>query len=367
MPASKNVTSELETTELEEVIMEQVFRARAPLRLGLAGGGTDVSPYSEASGGMVLNATIDLYAHAIIEPRNDGKVSFAAEDLNESLVLDSCTQLPLDNALPLYCGIYNRIVAQYSRDTPLSFNLTTFADAPPGSGLGTSSTMVVCIIQVFSEWLNLGLGEYEVAQLAYQIERLDLSFAGGKQDQYAAAFGGFNFIEFGPGEERVLVNPLRVKNWIKNELEICTVLFYTGRSRDSAQIIQDQIEMTTSNLSQSNKAMDELKKNALEMKEAVLKGNLAQYADILNRSWLHKKKLSNLVSNPHLDSIYQYALSSGAVSGKVSGAGGGGFFMFFVLPHNRMRLIKALGDLEGKVINFHFTQSGAESWTRKVI
>jgi D-glycero-alpha-D-manno-heptose-7-phosphate kinase len=343
--------------------MSQIYRSRAPLRLGLAGGGTDVSPFSEQAGGYVLNAAIDLYAQAILQPRNDGCIIFAAEDRDELVELEAIPVLNDIDPLCLHRGIYNRIVRQFNNGQPLSFKLTTFADAPAGSGLGTSSTMVVCIIQAFSEWLNLGLGEYEIAHLAYEIEREELRLAGGKQDQYAAAFGGFNFIEFGPGTERVLVNPLRIKEWVSNELEASTVLFYTGQSRESANIIEQQIENTKSQFLPSVSALHKLKQDALFMKEALLRGDLKKYAEILFESWQTKKQLASNVSNPFLDAIYDDAINAGAIAGKISGAGGGGFFMFFVSPTRRMSVVRQLKRHNGQVINFHFTSIGSQSWS----
>jgi D-glycero-alpha-D-manno-heptose-7-phosphate kinase len=347
--------------------MNEIYRARAPLRLGLAGGGTDVSPFSEEQGGFVLNATVDLYAQAILEPRNDDRIIFAAEDREERVEFDSVPVLPDIDPLRLHRGIYNRVVRQFNGGRPLSFKLTTFADAPAGSGLGTSSTMVVCIIQAFSEWLGLGLGEYEIAHLAYEIEREELKLAGGKQDQYAAAFGGFNFIEFGPGPDRVLVNPLRIKEWVRNELEACTVLFYTGQSRESAKIIEQQIESSKEKSSPSLGAMNALKKDALAMKEAILRGDLRCYADILRQSWASKKMTAASVSNPFLDAIYDDAIDAGALAGKISGAGGGGFFMFFVSPDKRMAVVRRLQKHNGQVMNFHFTAMGAQSWAQAAL
>lgn len=339
----------------------KTYRARAPLRLGLAGGGTDVSPFSDEHGGVVLNATIDLYAQAILEPTDDGQITLVAPDRDEQLVLPATAQLPDAEPLRLHRGIYNRIVRQFNGGRPLSFKLTTYADAPAGSGLGTSSTMVVCVIQALSEWLRLGLGEYEIARLAFEIERLELRLAGGKQDQYAAAFGGFNFIEFGT-EDRVLVNPLRVKDWVLNELEASTVLFYTGQSRESARIIEQQIEASKDRASASLAAMFELKKDAMAMKEAILRGDLTAYAQVLARGWQAKKRLAQSVTNPEIDRIYDEALAAGALAGKISGAGGGGFFMFFVPPQRRMAVIRCLQQHRGQVMNFHFTPVGVQSW-----
>ena len=321
--------------------MREIIRSRAPLRLGLAGGGTDVSPFSDKFGGHVLNATIDLYAQVVLEPTMDQKIIFRAADKDEMIVFDSLSQLPDQQILKLHCGVYNRIVNKFTGGRPLSFKMTTYADAPPGSGLGTSSTMVVCIIQAFNEWLRLGLDEYEIANLAYQVERIDLGFSGGKQDQYAAAFGGFNFMDFGPGDS-ILVNPLRINPWIANELEASTVLFYTGHSRESAKIIEHQISNVDNTSSDSHAALLSLKKDAVGMKSAILRGDLKEYGEILGKSWESKKRLSKMVSNSHLDSIYAAAIAAGATAGKLSGAGGGGFFMFYTSPQYRMDVIRGL-------------------------
>ena len=339
----------------------KIIRARAPLRLGLAGGGTDVSPFSDEHGGFVLNATIDLYAQAILEPRDDGKVVFCAEDLEQSVTLDASSAMADEEPLRLHRGIYRRIVREFNGGRPLSLKLTTFADAPAGSGLGTSSTMVVCMLQAYSEWLQLGFGEYDIAHLAFEIEREELGLAGGKQDQYAAAFGGFNFIEFGPSD-RVLVNPLRMKEWVVNELEASTVLYYTGQSRESAHIIQQQIDNTKTRNTTSIDAMHALKADSLAMKEAILRGDLAGYAEILSRSWIAKKRTASKVSSPEIDETYLKAMAAGALAGKISGAGGGGFMMFFVPPAQRMRVIRELSRGPGHVMNFHFTPQGAQSW-----
>ncbi|MDE2146356.1 MAG: dehydrogenase [Burkholderiales bacterium] len=339
----------------------KIYRARAPLRLGLAGGGTDVSPFSDTHGGHVLNATIDLYAQAILEPRHDGQVLFAAEDRQEQVALPAGADLPDAEPLRLHRGIYRRVVRQFNGGRPLALTLTTYADAPAGSGLGTSSTMVVCMLQAYSEWLQLGLGEYEIAHLAFEIEREELGLAGGKQDQYAAAFGGFNFIEFGAAD-KVLVNPLRVKDWVISELEASTVLYYTGQSRESAHIIQRQIDNTRAGHVASLDAMLALKADAVAMKEAILRGDLARYATILGRSWTAKKQMAQGISNAGIDAVYDAAIGAGALAGKISGAGGGGFMMLFVPPGRRMGVLRELARFPGQVMNFHFTGVGAQSW-----
>jgi D-glycero-alpha-D-manno-heptose-7-phosphate kinase len=332
------------------------------LRLGFAGGGTDIADYYNKYGGYVLNATVDMYAYCIIEPGNTGKVSFFAADLQKREDYDSVPVLPVDNALQLHSGVYNRIIADFCDNRPLSFSMTTFSDAPAGSGLGSSSTMVVAIIKAYVEWLNLPLGEYDIAALAYKIERIDLGLAGGKQDQYAATFGGFNFMEFYQ-DEKVIVNPLRLKRWIRNELEVSLVLFYTGVSRESANIIKEQIEHTRQGDSKNIEGMHELKKQSVLMKEALLKGDFNGFSNCLRNGWLAKKNAAGSISNSFLEELYQYALDNGAESAKISGAGGGGFMMIFCPPKQRIQLIRALQERKGLVLTPSFTEIGTQAWT----
>jgi D-glycero-alpha-D-manno-heptose-7-phosphate kinase len=239
--------------------------------------------------------------------------------------------------------------------------MTTYSDVPAGSGLGASSTMVVAIIKAYAEWLNLPLGEYDIAHLAYEIERIDLKLIGGKQDQFAATFGGFNFIEF-YGQDKVIVNPLRIKNWIKNEIESSLVLYYTGTSRESAAIINDQIKNTKSKNQKSLEGMHELKLLATEMKNAVLRGDFEGLAICLKKSWESKKKMSSAITNRIIDEMYEYIMRNGAKAAKISGAGGGGFMMIICDPKERFNIVEKLKKTDGKVMLPHFTEKGAQAW-----
>lgn len=337
-----------------------IIRAKAPLRIGLAGGGTDVSPYCDDFGGSILNACINMYAYATIEPRNDGKIEFRCEDRKEYGVFDSTVKLDIDGKFDLLKGVYNRLVRDYIKK-PLSFTLTTYVDAPAGSGLGSSSTLVVAIVKAFQEWQNLPLGEYDLAQLAWSIEREDLKMAGGRQDQYAAAFGGFNFMEF--NGSKVLVNPLRIRKEYINELEFNILLYYTGTSRLSAKIIESQAENAKNKNEKAIEAMHQLKKQSYDMKESLLMGQLSKMGDILNDGWENKKRMSSAISNPMIDNIYETAIKAGASGGKISGAGGGGFFMFYCPKNSRYKVIEELQKLGGEFRRFRFTNIGAESWT----
>jgi D-glycero-alpha-D-manno-heptose-7-phosphate kinase len=339
------------------------YRSRAPLRLGLAGGGTDVSPYSETFGGAVLNATISMFANATLTPREDGKVVFHAVDKGERLEYEAADRLEFDGKLDLMKGVYNRVVKDFALK-PLSLELTTHVDAPPGSGLGSSSTLVVTMLGAFSEWLGLPLGEYEMAHLAFEIERKDLAMAGGKQDQYAATFGGFNFIEF-YGDDRVIVNPLRVKEDYVNELESNFVLYYTGTSRLSSTIVEMQSSRVQKKEGRSVEAMHNLKKQASMMKEAILKGRFEDLGKILAYGWQFKKDTAEGISNPVIDRIYEAALAAGSSGGKISGAGGGGFMIFFCPNTSRYRVIDTLHSFGGEFRRFQFTNHGLTTWSAR--
>jgi len=337
-----------------------IIRSRAPLRLGLAGGGTDVSPYSDLYGGAVLNATVNMYAYATIEPRNDEKIILNSIDRNLRLEFKADKSLPIDGNLDLLKGVYNRIVKDYVKQ-PLSFELTTYVDVPPGSGLGSSSTLVVAVIGAFAEWLNLPLGEYDIAHLSFEIERKDLGMAGGKQDQYATTFGGFNFMEF-YDSDRVIVNPLRIKPEIINELQFTILLYYTGTSRLSSRIIEAQIEGVKTKKEKPVEAMHKLKEQAILMKEAILKGKLNEIGYILDYGWQHKKQMAEGITNPLIDEIYNTAKKAGATGGKISGAGGGGFMMFYCPGNTRYKVVEALQKFGGEFRRFQFTKYGLETW-----
>lgn len=337
-----------------------IYRSKAPLRIGLAGGGTDVSPYCDLYGGAILNATISLYASATIEPLTVPQVVIEALDRNESAAYELADELPIDGILDLATGVYNHLVAKYG-PVPSGFRLTTIVDAPAGSGLGSSSTLVVAIIGVFAEWLNLPLGEYDIAQMAYDIERVELAMAGGKQDQYAATFGGVNFMEFYEGN-KVIVNPLRIKPEYLYELENNLLLYFTATSRLSSTIIEAQSKNVTDKDQKSIEAMHQLKEQAQMMKEAMLKGNIHDIGRILDYGFQFKKQMAKGITNDSMDAIYDAALKAGATGGKISGAGGGGFMMFYCPANTRFEVKKALQVFGGSISPYQFTERGLFTW-----
>jgi len=338
-----------------------IVRSKAPLRIGLAGGGTDVSPYSDIYGGAILNATIDLYAHASIEPGDSGEITIRLEDKNLEFRYPVTDRLETDGSADLIKGVYNRIFKEF-RLSPQPFRLSACVDAPPGSGLGSSSTLVVTVLGAFAEWFRLPLGEYDIAWLACDIERNDLGMAGGKQDQYAATFGGVNFMEFYKND-KVIVNPLRIKEQILNELSNNIVLYYTETSRLSSSIIENQQRNVKEGVAESVESMHRLKELAVSMKEVLLKGELDSMGELFDLSWKYKKQMAGGITNSYIDTIYETALRAGATGGKISGAGGGGY-MFFYCPRNtRYNVIRALKQFGGYEQKYEFTKRGLVTWT----
>ena len=337
-----------------------IIRSKAPLRLGLAGGGTDVSPYSDMYGGLVLNATINLYAYCTIEETDDARITIHSYDAHSEESYPMKAELCIEGGALLIKGVYNRVMKDFDL-APRSFKITTYNDAPAGSGLGTSSTMVVCILKAFVEWLNLPLGDYEISRLAYEIERIDLNLSGGKQDQYAAAFGGFNYMEF-LTNDLVIVNPLKVKRWIVDELEASMLLYFTGKSRSGADIIEEQKENAKKGSAIAIEAMHKIKQSAKDMKLSLLKGDIDSIAKILGEAWENKKRMASKISNPVIQEAMHVAMEAGAKAGKVSGAGGGGFIMFIVDPVKKKEVEDALSQLEGFVMPFEFCEGGAHGW-----
>lgn len=336
------------------------FRARAPLRLGLAGGGTDLSPYCDKYGGAVLNATIDRYASASLTLMTDPVVLLRADDLDIQEEMEAA-ELSHVGPLQMHRAVYNRVVKNFKSGRPFGMRLVTMTDAPPGSGLGSSSALAVALVEVFRAALELPLGRYDVAHLAYEIERRDLGLAGGRQDQYAAAFGGLNFIEFA-ADDRVIVNPLRPAPAIVNELQSSLIICFSGQSRASAQIISDQIGSMEKEDRKVLENLHQLKETARLMKQAILQGDIDRMATLLNESWVAKKATSQKVSSDLLERLWEIGHQNGAKAGKVSGAGGGGFMMFLVDPDRRSQVVRALEREGGKAEAVSLSNTGVEAW-----
>ncbi|MBP2676519.1 MAG: dehydrogenase [Deltaproteobacteria bacterium] len=332
-----------------------IIRAKAPLRLSFAGGGTDVSPYSDTKGGAVLNATINKHAFATLVTRKDGVMNIRSLDYGIAADFRVDQKLLFNGEMDLAKGVIRKL---HNRKD--GFDLYTHSDAPPGSGLGSSSTMVVALIGAFREWRMIPLGDYDTARLAYEIERKDIGIQGGKQDQFAAAFGGFNFMEF--EGEQVVINPLRVKPEVVNELQYNMLLCYTGGTRLSANIIDSQVRNFVSGKKGTAQAMDRLKQAAVDMKRALLTGKLDDFGKLLDYGWQQKKRMSDRISTPTIDEMYEEARKAGAIGGKITGAGGGGFLMVYCRFDKKHKVAERLEKLGGEIVDFQFEEKGLQTW-----
>lgn len=335
-----------------------IYRSRAPLRLSFAGGGTDVAPYRNERGGAVLNATIDKYAYASL--RFSGRQTVVVQSLDYDTVVRYRfkERLLFNGSMDLVKAVLRRM--RY-KEQKKGLQFFLHGDAPPGSGLGSSSTMVVTLLGLFRHWKNLSVTDYELAELACEIERKDMKIAGGKQDQYAAVFGGINFIEF--LGDKVVVTPLRIRHEIVNELQYLCLLCYTGRTRMSDKIIKKQVEGYRRKKRDVIRAMDELKATAIEMKNALLQGRLQDFGRLLHHGWQAKKKMAGSITNPEIDELYRVARRQGAIGGKITGAGGGGYMLFFCEFDKRHLVAKKLQELGAGVVDFAFERLGLQTWT----
>jgi D-glycero-alpha-D-manno-heptose-7-phosphate kinase len=333
-----------------------VIRSKAPLRISFAGGGTDISPYMDEYGGVVLSATIDKCAYGSLRTREDSKIHVQSLDYDIVAKYNLESALEYDGELDLVKAVVNTLNG--TSKTGLDFFI--HSDAPPGSGLGSSSTMVVALIGLLRHWHRLPLTNYEMAQLAYQIEREELAIAGGMQDQYAAVFGGFNFIEFKPSA--VIVNPLRIDENTVNELEYSLLLCYTGRTRLSSNIIKSQVSSYESKDHIVLDAMDEIKAITLEMKAALLQSRLHDFGKLMHEAWMNKKKMAKRITNPAIDTLYDAARENGALGGKILGAGGGGYLLLMCEFGRKHVIAEQLERLGAEAVDFHFVQHGLQTW-----
>lgn len=331
------------------------IRARAPLRVSFSGGGTDVPPFPATEGGCVLSATIGRYAYGSLVPRTDRMITVESVDFKATAEMTLDEEIFCDGNLDLIKAALRR----FGRTGTEGFDLVLRSSAPPGSGLGSSSTMMVALTGLLAQHYGLTLGDYQIAQLAHAIERDDLGIAGGMQDHYAATFGGFNFIEF---TDRVIVNPLRVNDDIAHELELSLLLCFTGITRDSARVIEDQTRRARASAADTLAGLRAQKELAVAMKAALLTGSLQEFGELLGAAWAEKKRMSPLISNPRVDELYEIALASGATGGKITGAGGGGYILIFSDFTKKHRVIEALESAGAHVTEFAFDTKGLTTW-----
>lgn len=332
----------------------RVIRAKAPLRVSFAGGGTDVPPFPEREGGLVLSATINRYAYGALAPRDDSQIGLESVDFGLSLNYGVDEEIIFDGKLDLAKAAIRRMGRG-------GYDLFLHSNAPPGSGLGSSSAVMVALIGLLKEYHGQPLTDYEVAQMAFDLERKDLGIRGGLQDQYAATFGGFNFIEF--ESDRVIVNPLRIPPDVVHELEHNMLLCYTGKTRSSDRIIEDQTNRWEGGDEHALAGLRAGKELAVAMKNALLQRRLNDFGDLLGTAWEEKKKMSPRISNDFIDTAYEAARKKGALGGKVTGAGGGGYMLFYCPFQRKHHVAEALIALNGVVTEFEFTTNGLTTWS----
>jgi len=342
-----------------EARVRPLYRARTPVRISFAGGGTDVSPFPDREGGVVLSATINRFAHGLLRPRIDDRITVESYDLGVTLEYSAHDIPEMDGRLDLVKAVIARIADQLGERRGVDVFLRSWA--PAGSGLGGSSSLVVTLIGLLRDFHRLALTDYETARLAWEIERIDLGLAGGLQDQYASTFGGFNFIEF--GSDGVLVNPLRVHRDVVLELEENMVLCFTGSTRAGSSIIEDQTARYESADADALSGLRMQKDLAVEMKAALLQARLNTFGELLDAAWQHKKKMSPMITTPLIDEAYNAAREAGAIGGKVTGAGGGGFMIFYCASGTRPKVVERLNALGLRESDFAFEPAGLTTWS----
>lgn len=357
MPPTKS-ESQVQVADSSQAAQPRTIRAKAPLRISFAGGGTDVAPFPEREGGMVLNATIDRYAYGSLQERQDGAITLQSLDLNIARHFRADEDLQLNGELDLVKAAIHRLAGGRPER---GFDLVLSTSAPPGSGLGSSSSLMVCLVGVLSHFLGKQLGNHEIASLAWQIERQDLGLRGGLQDQYASVFGGFNFIEF--EAERTIVNPLRVPADVVDELEASLLLCFTGETRASDHVIDDQTARYEAGEAETLAGLRAQKELVPEMKDALLRGHLVRFGELLDSAWEAKRRMSPQITSSSIDSAFEAAKHAGALGGKVTGAGGGGFVLFAVPFHRRHLVAEALAAIGVQEQEFSFDRRGIRTWT----
>ena len=333
-----------------------LIRAKAPLRISFAGGGTDVPPFPAREGGLVLNATINRYAYGTLRPRADQAITIHSHDFGSSLEL-------MPDETPVFDGkldLAKAAIRRFTGDDQVGFDLILHSSAPPGSGLGSSSAMMVALIGVLAEFRNIPVTDYELAELAHVVEREELGISGGRQDQYAATFGGFNFIElYG---DHVVVNPLRIAPDIVLELEHNLLLCYTGMTRQSDQIIEDQMGRYERGDVDATAGLLAQKDLAVEMKNALLQRRLRDFGELLHTAWEAKKRMSERISNSRIEELYAAARAAGALGGKITGAGGGGYLLLYCRDDRKHEVAASMRALGATVDDFAFEAAGLRTW-----
>jgi len=327
---------------------------RSPVRISFGGGGTDLPSYYERFDGGVLSAAINKYFYTILQKRTDGKIQIISADLRTMETWQDIARMEVcGNALEIPLAV----LKEFGRE--VSVNLFLASEIPPGTGLGSSASVCVNLTKLLATYHHLSLSKYDLAERAFHIARNVLNRPVGKQDEYASAFGGLNFISFFR-DGKTQVEPLHLEPELIRELQSCLMLCFTGESHHSWTILREQEESTRKIGGGSIEYLHEIRKLAEPMKAALLAGELNQFGLLLHQGWEIKKRLSSKMSNTHIDELYEAALRNGAVGGKITGAGGGGFLLLFCQPSHQQDVRNALAALGVKEMGFEFDFHGAE-------
>ncbi len=331
------------------------IRSKSPLRISFGGGGTDVSPYTEDYGGVALNVTINKYSYGYLELKSDKLVTLKSYNYNKELSFDLNEVINYGTNLDLLLSVFKNT---YTGNTGL--NLELYSEAEPRSGLGGSAAAFCSLIGLFNHLKNQRkLNSYEISELAYKLEREELKILGGRQDQYASVFGGLNFIEF-KGHDFVRVSPLRIKKDYILELESNLILAKVNQRNDTERILEDQKKNILSG--KSIESMHRTKELAYDMRDALYNGNLDFFGKLLDDAWEEKKKFTNLMSNEHINNLYNVAKINGALGGKITGAGGGGHILFYCKTYKKELVQRALIKEGATIVDFSFDFDGLQVW-----
>ncbi|MFX1312494.1 MAG: GHMP kinase [Promethearchaeota archaeon] len=335
-----------------------IIRSKAPFRVSFGGGGTDMPPYCIEHGGCVISTTIDRHIYITLEPREDKKINIISMNYNRKEVFDIGDN-NYSTDFEIFKGIVNVL------EVKDGFNITTYSELPAGSGMGGSSSLAVALIGAFNEYYSLGLSRHEIAQKAYNIERIELGQKGGYQDQFAAAFGGFNFIEF---TDIVKLTPIKKTDEMINELQFRLILCFIGGSHFSSDIQDEVLKGYEIEKKSYLETMEDLKDVTHSMKKIIESNDISQldeFGILLHKGWLAKKSLSTKISNKNIENFYLTSRKFGILGGKLLGAGGGGHLLLFSESDKKYRVIKELEKIGGKIVNFHFNPNGLEVWNIK--
>jgi len=331
-----------------------LIRGKAPLRVSFSGGGSDVSPYSDEYGGCVLSTTIGMYIYGALEVRKDKQVEIFSLDYDELVKYELNSEIKKGDKLEFLRAVIRHL------KPPSGINLYLHSDAPPGTGLGSSGAISVLIVGLVNRAFNLMLTKYQIARLAYEVEHDDLKRAVGRQDHYAAAFGGMNFMEF--GRNGTVVYPLRIEPWILEELSYHIQLFYTRKKHNSSDIVAKQVDYYKNRRKETLGALAEMKEIASQMQTMLVQGKLKRFAELLHEAWLAKQRMNPGTVTPYLAELYEIARKNGTIGGKITGAGGGGFFLFFTPFTKKGQVSEAMIKMGAQSVPFVLDFKGLQTW-----